>query len=195
MEQIRKTLIRIWRGIIVRADVYVLRNPYSRCKYVAIEKYGDCICRGELLSRSFESLCREFDIEIPSYHNTMTAGKFCRWYMSFRLSWITTRSIMVGKSSHNFNDLPVPRCLSLAKEYIDRDLETAKYWSRYLNETTKQAPVRHETFKIGVNNNTAPQGPQRKKLSIDFRAVENESRRNAETLEIINRHFTPNEVE
>ena len=167
MKTAREILFRIWRGIIIRTDVFVLRGPYSRCKYVAIERYGDCICRGELLSRSFESLCQELEIEIPLYQNRRTASKFCQWYMAHRLSWITARSILVGKNSHSFNDLPAPRCLYLAKEYIVRDLEASKYWAKYLSEITKQSPERLETKTTTVNEIIPPpKPPKRAKQSV-----------------------------
>jgi hypothetical protein len=139
MKKIQTILLRFWRMFIVRTDAYILRDPYSRCKYLAIERYEECTFRGELLSSKFESICREFDIEIPSYQNGMTAGAFCQCYMSLRLSWVTTRSITVGKNTHSFGELPAPRSLSLAKAYIDRDLESARYWSRYLKESKQES--------------------------------------------------------
>lgn len=180
--------------IIVRTDAYILRNPYSRCKYVAIERYEECVFRGELLSSTFESLCREFDIEIPSYQNGMTAVAFCQWYMSLRLSWVTTRSITVGKNTHSFCELPAPRSLSLAKDYINRDLESAKYWTKYLLESKRESPdkkVRHMTAlnQTVVNPVIPTAGPPRKNLAIDPETLANEARKNEETIEIKNKHF------
>ena len=157
MKKIQTILIRFWRMIIVRTDAYILRNPYSRCKYVAIERYEECVFRGELLSSTFESLCREFDIEIPSYQNGMAAGAFCQWYMSLRLSWVTTRSITVGKNTHSFCELPAPPSHSLAKDYINRDLESAKYWAKYMLESKREFHENKiQTLQVTRSRTTRP---------------------------------------
>ena len=153
-------LLGIIRQWVRKADAYLLRPMYLRCREVAFEQKGkfriDCIKSAP----AFEALCQEFYIPLNA-SRVKTAGAFCRWYMHSRFRWIINVSVHRGAIC-----LPPMQCSASAdlsaKDLMNLILGSAKLWANTERTATKEQ----------LEDNTATPNSSKRDVGLEDRSQE-----------------------
>lgn len=172
MESIMALLRRGWSGLR-KLRARILARQYARNKeifYVTQGKYRICC---ENIFPAVDAALTEANVPIPEYCGRRAEG-LSKWFFTRRFKSVIRCSVYRGKMRSKQITINAPGDLKDLLEHLNGEVRR--------DRTVAEPPV-------------ASPPPQRKRLNLDFHKIAEESKKNDETIEIINRHFASENIE
>lgn len=192
MERILHILKRFWisiRKTRARALARMYAGLRKKSSPAHIGKYTICF---ETYCRVIEDICGDINVIIPERARRLP-NWFERWFMAWRFGWPDWPVRMARYNGKILEEVSVT---------VDEIARSCQYvWNKagapssIPKETTPTALRQSHNAAKKENVVTAVQDTVKKKLTLDPGRLAEEMRKNAETIDIISRHFESDNVE